>query len=70
MANGIGTGDPRGFNKGHSSKFRVDSQVRQTPEEGTKQVFKVSFWNFGQRPLLNPQWSLVLIPLAITGYKC
>ncbi len=27
------TGNPRGFNKGRSSKFRVGSQVRQTPEE-------------------------------------
>ena len=34
MANGIKTGDPRGFNKGRSSKFRVGSRVRQTPEEG------------------------------------
>ena len=33
MANGIKTGDPRGFNKGRSSKFRVGSRVRQTPEE-------------------------------------
>ena len=30
MANGIRTGDPRGFNKGRSSKFRI----RQTREEG------------------------------------
>ena len=28
------TGHPRGFNKGHSSKFREGSRVRQTPEEG------------------------------------
>ena len=34
MANGIRTGDPRGFNKGHSSKFHVCSRVQQTPEEG------------------------------------
>ena len=34
MANRIRTGDPRGFNKGRSSKFREGSQVRQTPEEG------------------------------------
>ena len=34
MANRIRTGDPCGFNKGHSSKFRVGSRVRQTPEEG------------------------------------
>ena len=34
MANGIRTGDPRGFNKGRSSKFCVGSRVRQTPEEG------------------------------------
>ena len=36
MANGIRTGDPRGFNKGHSSKFREGSRVRQTPEEGRR----------------------------------
>ena len=34
MANGIRTGDPCGFNKGRSSKFREGSRVRQTPEEG------------------------------------
>ena len=34
MVNGIKTGDPCGFNKGRSSKFRVGSRVRQTPEEG------------------------------------
>ena len=34
MANGIRTGDPRGFNKGRSSKFRECSRVRKTPEEG------------------------------------
>ena len=26
----------RGFNKGHSLKFREGSRVRQTPEEGRK----------------------------------
>ena len=36
MANGIRTGDPSGFNKGRSSKFRAGSLVRQTPEEGRK----------------------------------
>ena len=36
MANGIRTGDPRGFNKGRSSKFREGSRVRQTPQEGWK----------------------------------
>ena len=34
MANGIRTGDPRGFNKGPSSKFREGTRVQQTPEEG------------------------------------
>ena len=34
MVNGIRTGDPRGLNKGCSSKFRKNSRVRQTPEEG------------------------------------
>ena len=33
MANGIRTGDPHGFNKGCSLKFREGSRVRQTPEE-------------------------------------
>ena len=33
MANGIKTGDPRGFNKGRSSKFREGSRVRPSPEE-------------------------------------
>ena len=36
MANGIRPGDPRGFNKGCSSKFREGSRVRQTPEEGQR----------------------------------
>ena len=34
MANGIRTGNPSGFNKGHSSKFCVGSRVQQRPEEG------------------------------------
>ena len=33
MANRIRTGDPRGLNKGRSSKFREGSRVRQTPKE-------------------------------------
>ncbi len=36
MANGIRTGDPRGFNKGRCSKLRVGSRVRQTPEVGRR----------------------------------
>ena len=36
MVNRIITGDPCGFNKGCSSKFRVDSRVQKTPEEGQK----------------------------------
>ena len=36
MANGIRTGDPRGFNKGRSSKFDEGSRVRQTPEVGRR----------------------------------
>ena len=36
MANGIRTGDHRGFNEGRSSKFCVGSQDRQTPEEGRR----------------------------------
>ena len=34
MANWIRTGDPRGFNKGRSSKFREGCRVQQAPEEG------------------------------------
>ena len=33
MANGIGTDDPHGFNKGRSLKLCVGSRVRQTPED-------------------------------------
>ena len=36
MANEIRTDDPRGFNKGRSSKFREGSRVRQTPEGGRR----------------------------------
>ena len=36
MANGIRTGNPRGFNKGRSSKFCEVSRVRQTPKEGQR----------------------------------
>ena len=36
MVNGIRTGDPRGSNKGCSSKFREVSRVQQTPEEGRR----------------------------------
>ena len=36
MANRIRTGDPRGFNKGRSSKFHEGYRVWQTPEEGQK----------------------------------
>ena len=36
MANRIRTGDPHGFNKGHSLKFCEGSRVRQTPEEGRR----------------------------------
>ena len=36
MANGIRTGDPRGFNKGRISRFREGSRVRQIYEEGRR----------------------------------
>ena len=36
MANWIRTGDPHGFNKGRSSKFREGSRVWQSPEEGQR----------------------------------
>ena len=36
MVNKIRTGDPRGFNKGCSLKFREGSRVRQTFEEGRR----------------------------------
>ena len=36
MANGIRIGDPHGFNKGRTSKFREGSPVQQTPEEGRR----------------------------------
>ena len=36
MPNGIKTSDPRGFNKGRSSKFHEGSRFRQRPEEGRR----------------------------------
>ena len=36
MANRIRTSNPCGFYKGPSSKFRVGSRIRQTPEEGRR----------------------------------
>ena len=36
MANGIRTGDPRGYNKGRSLKFRECSRFQQTAEEGQR----------------------------------
>ena len=45
MANGIRTGDPRGFNKGRSSKFREGFRVRQTPEEGRRTYRPKRCWN-------------------------
>ena len=36
MPNGIRTGEPRGFNKRRSSKFREGSRVGQTTEEGQR----------------------------------
>ena len=33
MADAIWTGNPRGFNKGRSSKFREGSRIRQTKED-------------------------------------
>ena len=45
MANGIRTGDSRGFNKGRSSKFREGSRVRQTPEEGRRTYRPKSYGN-------------------------
>ena len=36
MANRNSTGEPRGFNKGRSSKIRVGSRVRQTSGEGRR----------------------------------
>ena len=41
MANGIKTGDPRGFNKGRCSKFHVGSRVRQTPVEGQGHIVRI-----------------------------
>ena len=38
MANGIRTGDPSGFNKGRSSKFRVGFRVRQSPEKAGRHI--------------------------------
>ena len=39
------------------------------PSSGICRTRELS-WNFELRPLLNPQGSSVLIPFAITRYKC
>ena len=36
MANRIRTGEPRGFNKGRSSKYREGSRVQQTSKESRR----------------------------------
>ena len=43
MANEIRTGNPHGFNKGHSSKFHVGSWVWQTPEEAWR-TYHLKHW--------------------------
>ena len=54
MANG--TGDPRGFNKGRSSKFRVGYRIRQTPEEGWKTYRPKRCGNEDEDNSPNPRW--------------
>ena len=48
MVNGIRTGDPRGFNKGRSSKFRVGSRDRQTPEESWRTYRPKHYENYNK----------------------
>ena len=55
MARGIRTGNPRGFNKGRSSKFRVDSRVRQIPEEGWRTYRPKRFGNNNKDEDNNPK---------------
>ena len=43
MANGIRTGEPRGFSRRRSSKFLVGSRVQQTPEEA-KRTYRPKRW--------------------------
>ena len=45
MVNRIRTGNPRRFNKGHSLKFCVGSQVRQTPKEGWRTYWPINCGN-------------------------
>ena len=45
MINGYLTGDPRGFNKGCSSKFRGVSRVRQNPKEDRRTYQPKRFGN-------------------------
>ena len=42
MAKEIRTSDPRGLNKGRSSKFRVGSRVRQTPEGNPEKIVEIT----------------------------
>ena len=58
MTNGIRTGNPRGFNKGRSLKFREGSLVRQTPEEGRRTYrpkcceITIKMKTIGRKPLM------------------
>ena len=49
MVNGIRTSDPCGLNKGHGSKFREGSRVRQeTPKEGRK-IYRPKCWEYNNK---------------------
>ena len=48
MVNGIRKGNLCRFNKERSSKFRVGSRVRQTPEEGWRTYRPKCCWNYNE----------------------
>ena len=55
MANGIRTGDPRGFNEGRSSKFLEVYRVRETPEDGRRKYRPKRFGNNDKDKDNNPK---------------
>ena len=58
MINGIRTSNPRGFNKGRSSKFRVGSRVQQTSCGNNNNDEDNSPKTFNDRKILNSTLNL------------